>query len=80
MADLSAEAQLSKRYTNHSIRSTVMGILDELFEGRHVIALSGHKSENTIKQYARRLAPKKKREMCEALHQNAIFTSKAWKI
>lgn len=53
MAELSAEAELSKTYTNHSIRSTVMGMLDELFEGRHVIALSGHKSENTIKQYAR---------------------------
>lgn len=68
MARLSAEANLSKRYTNHSIRSTVMGILSELYEGRHVIGLSGHKSESTIKQYAARLPPKKKREMSETLH------------
>lgn len=72
MADLLTEAQLSKQYTNHSIRSTVIGILEELFQGRHVIGLSGHKSENTIKQYARRLQPKKKHEMCDALAQNVV--------
>lgn len=33
LSRLSAEAQLSKWYTNHSIRSTVMGILSELYEG-----------------------------------------------
>lgn len=78
MADISNDAQLSKRYTNHSIRSTVVGILDELFEGRHVIAWSGHKSENTIKQYKRKLAPKKKREMCAAL-QNEVIPAKVQK-
>lgn len=68
MSRLSAKAQLSKRYTNHSIRSTVMGILSELYEGRHVIGLSGHKSENTIKHYARHLLDKKKREMSDLLN------------
>lgn len=70
MSRLSKQAGLSKRYTNHSIRSTVMGILGERFEGRHVIGLSGHKSESTIKQYVTRLPEKKKREMSEALSTN----------
>lgn len=60
MSKLSTDANLSKRYTNHSIRSTVMGILGDEFEGRHVIGLSGHKSESTIKQYARKLSAAKK--------------------
>lgn len=70
MANLSKEAQLSKRYTNHSLRSTAMGILGEHFEGRHVIGLSGHKSENTIKQYVRKVPVKKKREMSDKLYEN----------
>lgn len=67
MSKLSKEAQLSKRYTNHSIRSSVIGILEDEYEGRHVIGLSRHKNENTIKQYARRLSAKKKREMSATL-------------
>lgn len=70
MALLSADAQLSKRYTNYSIRSTVIGILGELYEGCHVIELSGHKSESTIKQYARCLKAKTQREMCGTLAEN----------
>lgn len=70
MGLLSKEANLSKRYTNHSIRSTVIGILEELYQGRHVIGLSGHKSENTIKQYATKLPAKIKRDMANTLCQN----------
>lgn len=70
MAILSEEAGLSKRYTNHSIRSSVIGMLGEKYEGRIVIGLSGHKSENTIKQYARKLSAKKKREMSGFLASN----------
>lgn len=44
-----------------------MGILGEIYEGRHVIAISGHKNENTIKQYVRKISAKKKREMCGTL-------------
>lgn len=67
MAQLSLDANLSRRYTNHSIRSTVMGILGEIYEGRHVIGLSGHKNEGSIKLYARKLSNKKKLEMCNTL-------------
>ena len=57
-----------KDYTNHSIRSTVITNLDRAgFKARHIIAVTGHKSETTIKQYTRKCPEGKKREMCEAL-------------
>lgn len=70
MANLSKEAGLSCRYTNHSIRCTVMGLLGEKYEGQIVIGLSGHKSEQTVKQYIKCLPAKKKREMSEYLNEN----------
>ena len=40
----------NKKYTNHSIRATVIGSLDdEGFEACHTTAISSHKNENTIK-------------------------------
>lgn len=41
--------------------------MGEQFEGRHVIGLSGHKNESTIKQYATRLPERKKHEMSKFL-------------
>lgn len=49
-----------------------MGIWGDQFEGRHVIGLSGHKSENTIKQYVTRIPTAKKREMFDALATNIL--------
>lgn len=55
MEKLSIKLQLSDVYTNHCIRATCMQILDNAgFEARHIIALSSHKSESTIKKYATR--------------------------
>lgn len=70
MSNLSKEAALSRKYTNHSIRSTVMGLLGEQYEGRIVIGWSGHKSEGTVKQYIRKLPTKKKREISNYLGNN----------
>lgn len=47
-----------------------MGILGEQFEGRIVIGWSGHKSENTVKQYIRKLPTKKKQEIAKCLNDN----------
>ena len=53
MKKLSIAAKLSCVCTNHSIRATAITILDEGgYEARHIMALSGHKSENSIKRYA----------------------------
>ena len=55
MARLSLKYKLSQRYTNHSIRVTSLQVLeDNNIEGRHAIRISGHKSDQSIKCYARR--------------------------
>ena len=68
MKTISKDAQLSKLYTNHSIRATCLTKLDQAgFEIRHIQAISGHKSEESIKAYSTRCPENKKREMAAAL-------------
>ena len=54
MKCISKEAELLKLYTNHSIRATAVTILDKCgHEARHIIAVSGHKSESSIRSYCK---------------------------
>ena len=47
MAKISQVCNLSKRYTNHCIRSTcITALYDNGIETRHIMGLSGHKSES----------------------------------
>lgn len=79
MKNLSKNAGLSQIYTNHCIRATVMEILDEdLHEARHIMAHSGHKSESSIKQYARRCPPAKRRAIAKSLAKRMIAESKEY--
>ena len=65
---LSTDAELSYIYTNHSIRVTTITVLDECgYEARYIMAVSGRKSENSIRSYAARTSLSKKRKMSEAL-------------
>ena len=68
MAKISTECELTKRYTNHCIRSTCITALDDSgIETRHIMGLSGHKSESAVRSYSKRLSEKKKREMSDVL-------------
>ena len=54
MKNISREGNLSKCYTNHSIRATAVTILDKSgFEARHIMAVSGHKNEASIRSYSK---------------------------
>ena len=58
----------SDKYTNHSIRATCITLLDNAqFEACHIIAVTGHKSEITIKNYSRKCPNEKKRQTSDAL-------------
>ena len=47
-------AELSTIYTNHSIRATTITILDRSgFEARHIMSVSGHRNESSIKTYSK---------------------------
>lgn len=73
MPTLYANAGLSKRYTNHCVRSTVLGILDRgKFGARKIMRWSGHKSENSIKSYAHTTTNAEKKEMAEYLNNAAM--------
>ena len=73
MKNLSRSAELSYLYTNHSIRATTISILDECgYEARHIMAVSGHRSENSIRSYAAKTSLSKKRKMSEALSSTVI--------
>lgn len=54
MKEISNHAKLSVVYTNHSIRATSVTILDQAgCEARHIMSVSGHRSESSIRSYAR---------------------------
>ena len=68
MSKLSIKYELSQRYTNHSIRVTGLQSLEDAnIEGRHIIRISGHKNEQSIKNYARKLSAARKRNISSIL-------------
>ena len=71
MKNLSENAKLSTLYTNHCIRATVVTQLNEKgFEARDIMATTGHKCEASIRSYATKCPPKKRRQMSDALASN----------
>ena len=68
MKSLSEAAELSKLYTNHCIRRSVVDTPDENeFKARHIMAHTGHKSESSIRQYTSKCPPKIRRKMAKCL-------------
>ena len=54
MKVISHQSELSTVYSNHSIRATTLTILDRSgFEGRHIMSVSGHRNESSIKIYSK---------------------------
>ena len=76
MSRISKELELSQTYTNHCIRTTAVSLLDECnFEARHIMRVSGHKSESSIRSYSRRLSEVKQKKISHSL-SSASFNSK----
>ena len=70
MSTISEQAGLSKRYTNHSLRSTTVHILDSNdFAGRHITSVTGHRSETLLKTYTGYTAPCIKRKMLDTIYE-----------
>ena len=58
---LSEELNLSQDDYTNCVRATLLENLDENgSEARHIIAMSGHRSESSIKKHARKCPPKKR--------------------
>ena len=69
MKTISVDCKLSQEYTNHCIRSTAVSILDNNnFEARHIMRVSGHKSESSsIRPYSRQLTESRSREISQTI-------------
>ena len=68
MKTISVDCKLSQEYTNHCIRSTAVSVLDNNNdEARHIMRVSGHKSESSIRSYSRQLTESKSREILQTL-------------
>ena len=73
MKTLSKQANLSREYTNHSIRATSITVLDyKKFSNRDIMAISGHKSETSLKSYTGKVTSSRKYEMSSALYQSVV--------
>ena len=52
MKDISEAAALSQIYTNHSVRATAITLWsDAQIPSRHIMNISGHRNEDSIKHY-----------------------------
>ena len=61
MSNMSAKCNLSHNYTNHSIRSTNITMLSELYQVRDVMTNSGHRSYDGIKSYQKTTLNRKRK-------------------
>lgn len=65
---MSNQAGQSKVYTNHCLRATSITVLDRSgFEARHIMAVSGHQSESSMRSYASYVDDKKKKDMAMSI-------------
>ncbi|XP_078334019.1 uncharacterized protein LOC111099814 isoform X2 [Crassostrea virginica] len=68
MRTLSKKAKLSKIYTNHCLRATSIAELDRSgFEARHIMSISGHQSESSIRSYSAHVCDSKKLDMAMSI-------------
>ena len=52
MEDINRAAELSKAYTNHSVRATAITLWSNAaVQNRHIMAISGHRSEQSLAHY-----------------------------
>ena len=71
MSKISDAAQLSQRYTNHSLRATAVHVLDAAnFPSRHIMSVTGHKAETSLKTYAGYTDSNAKRNMSDEISRS----------
>jgi hypothetical protein len=75
MAYLSKKAELSHSYTNHSLRATAVHILDGAhIPTRHIMTVTGHKAESSLKTYTGYTDHNTKKAMSHTLSKSVGLT------
>ena len=71
MKNISEAAPLSKTYTNHSIRATAITLWSNAsIPNRHIMAISGHRSEQSLAHYNTRPSSSQLRSCSEVLSRS----------
>jgi hypothetical protein len=69
-------AKLSREYTNHSCRATTVHVLDEAqVPRRHIMSVTGQKSESSLKTYTGKICEKNKMFMSETISEKTLGKS-----
>jgi hypothetical protein len=75
MTTISKDCQLSKIYTNHSLRTTTDHLLDVVrFPDRHIMSVTGHMAESSLKTYTGYTDSKTKQKMSNTLSSVLRFS------
>lgn len=73
MKNISEAASLSKTYTNHSIRATAITLWSNAgIPNRHIMAISGHRSEQSLAHYNTRPSSSQLRSCSEVLSRSLV--------
>ena len=76
MRDISEEAQLSTIYTNHSVRATAITLWSDAgLENRHIMAISGHRNEQSFKSYNSRPSTTQLRQSSDILSRSLLSSN-----
>ena len=76
MSVLSQKASLSQKYKNHSLMTTSVHILDATqIPTRHIMSVTGHKAETSLKTYTGHTNKKKKKKKKKKNMSNIITKS-----
>lgn len=70
MSEISVASELSVRYTNHSCRATTVHVLDVAqIPSRHIMTVTGHRSESSLKTYSGKTDKATKKLMSEKISE-----------
>ncbi|XP_033753923.1 uncharacterized protein LOC117337183 [Pecten maximus] len=76
LSDICVAAKVVKKYTPHCLRATAIQFLnDEGYEARHIMYMSDHKCESSLRSYNRNVATHQKKSLSSSL--SAIIQPKA---
>lgn len=68
MPDISSNAHCSHKYTAHCLRATaITGMSDAGFEARHIMYMSGHRNEASLRSYNRNPSQLQKKDLSHTL-------------
>ena len=68
MPDISKSAGCSMKYTAHCLRATAIQAMNDAgYESRHIMFMSGHRNEGSLRSYSRRMSTTQKRLLSSTL-------------